>query len=128
MQLRVLAPTHIEFEGAVDKVCAEGLAGSFCILPRHVDWVTGLAPGLLLYERDAREGYLAVNGGILTKCGDVVTVSTLEAVQGESLERLREQVDESFRKLSEREERARIAISKVEADFVRRLIELEEHV
>lgn len=127
MRLRVLVPTHIEVDEEVDKVSAEGLEGAFCILPRHLDWVSGLVPGLLSYEKDGQEVFLAINGGALVKCGDVVSVSTWEAAGGTDLEAIEKTVEESYKKLSEREERAQMAVAKIEADFVRRLVELEEN-
>ena len=82
MRLRILLPTHVEIDEEVDKVSAEGLEGAFCLLPRHLDWVAGLVPSLLSYEQDGQERFLAVNGGILVKCGDEVAVSTFEAAGG----------------------------------------------
>ena len=45
MQLRVLTPERIEIDVPVRKVVAEGGEGAFCLLPRHVDFARGLAPG-----------------------------------------------------------------------------------
>ncbi len=125
MKLRVLLPTHVEVDEEVDKVTAEGGHGSFSLLPRHIDFLAALVPGLLSYIGAGGERFLAVNGGTLVKCGDEVLVSTPRAVKGKNLAVLRREIDESFKKLNEHEERARAAMHRIEADFVRRFIELE---
>lgn len=125
MKLRVLLPTHVEVDEEVDRVTAEGENGSFSLLPRHIDSLAALVPGLLSYIGADGERFLAVNGGTLVKCGDEVLVSTPRAVKGKNLDALRREIDESFKKLSEHEERARAAMRRIEADFVRRFIELE---
>ena len=128
MRLRIVLPSHIEVDEPVRKVNAEAQDGAFCLLPRHVDFVTTLVPGLLSYEPEGGgEAFLAVGGGTLVKSGDEVLVSTTYSARGPELGRLREAVEEKFRQLDEREQKARSAVSKIEADFIRRLIELEEH-
>jgi F-type H+-transporting ATPase subunit beta len=48
MKLMVLLPGEVFMEEEVEKVIAEARNGSFCLLPRHVDFVAALVPGLLL--------------------------------------------------------------------------------
>ena len=50
MQLKVLLPTQVLVDEPVSKVVAEGEDGSFCLLPRHVDFTSALVPGLLVFE------------------------------------------------------------------------------
>lgn len=127
MKLRVLTPTHIAVDAETDKVTAESQSGSFCLLPRHVDYLAVLAPGLLAYLEDGNEQFLAVNGGTLVKCGGEVLVSTTQAIPSKNLSEVRRTVEERFHDLSEREQKARTAMLRIEADFVRRFIELEEN-
>ena len=128
MRLRVVLPTHVEVDESVRKVNAEAEDGAFCLLPRHVDFVASLVPGLLSYESNAgKESFLAVGGGTLVKCGEDVFVSTTYTVRGAELGRLRDAVEEKSRELGERERKASSAVSKMEADFIRRLVELEKH-
>ncbi|HBE49542.1 MAG TPA: F0F1 ATP synthase subunit epsilon, partial [Cyanobacteria bacterium UBA11369] len=49
MKLKVLLPTKILLEEEVSKITAEAANGSFCLLPRHIDFVTALVPGILIF-------------------------------------------------------------------------------
>ncbi len=125
MLLKVLLPKKVLVEEEVRKVVAEGKDGSFCLLPRHVDFVSALVPGLLAYETAVgKECYLAIDEGILVKCGAEVLVSTRNAAQGADLGQLQTVIREQFAELDERERQTRSALAKIEADFVRRFMEL----
>lgn len=125
MILKVLLPKQVLVEEEVRKVIAEGQNGSFCLLPRHVDFVSALSPGLLVYETAVgAETYLAIDEGVLVKCGPEVLVSTRNAVQGADLGQLQALIREQFATLDERERQTRSALAKIEADFVRRFLEL----
>ncbi len=126
MNLRILLPTQILLDRAVDKIIAEAENGSFCLLPRHVDFVAALTPGLLAYTAGRDEEFVAIDEGVLVKKGEEVLVSVRDAVLGPDLGLLRLMVKERFEALDEREKRARSALTRLEADFVRRFIELRE--
>ncbi len=127
MHLTVLLPTRVEVDRDVDRIAAEGDEGSFTILPRHIDIACSLRPGLLSFDATGgEEVFLAVDGGLLVKCGGQVRVSTPRAVRG-SLGELTRAVAEQFRRLSERQEQALAAAGKMQADFVRRFIELQQN-
>lgn len=126
MHLKLLLPTEVLIDEDVDKVIAEAENGYFCLLPRHVDFVASLAPGILSFTTsDDAEHLVAVDEGVLVKCGPSVLVSTLNAVPGTDLQSLRATVDESFRQLDEHERRARTALARLEAGTLRRFVELE---
>ncbi len=126
MNLRILLPTRILIDRPVDKVIAEAENGSFCLLPRHIDMVAALVPGLLSFTSDRQEQFVAIDEGVLVKNGPDVLVSVRDAVIGPDLGLLRLMVTERFEALDEREKRARSALVRLEADFVRRFIELRE--
>lgn len=126
MILKVLLPTEVLIDKAVTKVIAEAENGFFCLLPHHIDFVAALVPGLLSFESEGHEEFLAIDEGILVKCGSEVLVSTLNAVRGADLGRLKETVEKQFRFTDDRQKVARSAISKLEVSFVRRFIEFEE--
>jgi F-type H+-transporting ATPase subunit epsilon len=127
MRLKVLLPAEVAVDEEVEKVVAEAENGFFCLLPRHVDFVAALAPGLLSFETpEGKEVFLAVDEGILVKCKGDVLVSTRNAIRGPDLGELRKAVEEQFTVLDEREKMARSAVAKIEASFVRRFLEIQK--
>jgi F-type H+-transporting ATPase subunit epsilon len=125
MRLRVLLPEQILLDTEVLQVTAEAENGSFGLLPRHVDFVTALVPGILTFiTTDEREEFLAVDEGILVKCGADVRVSTRNAVLGRELGELKLMIEERFKQVDEFEKKSRDVLYKMEADLVRRFMEL----
>jgi len=128
MRLKVLLPKEVLVDQRVTKVVAEGENGSFCLLPRHVDFLSALVPGLLSFvSMGGTEEFLAVDEGILIKCGPEVLVSTRNAVRGPNLGTLKQTIETSFRRQDEQEELTRSAFAKLEANFIRRLMDLEKY-
>jgi F-type H+-transporting ATPase subunit epsilon len=129
MRLLVLLPTEVLVDEPVAKVVAEAENGCFGMLPRHVDFAAALVPGLLAFT-DARGGerLVAIDEGILVKCGPDVRVSTRNAVSGDSAAQLRETMRSRFRALDDEAQGARSALARLEAGALRRFLELEEHV
>ena len=125
MKLKIITPTEIIERDNVTKVIAESFNGNFCLLPRHIDYVTEILPGILTYEASGEETFLAVDEGILVKKGFDVTVSTRNAIVGSGLGSLRQAVREKFEMLEEKEREARAMLMKLEADFAKRYRELQ---
>lgn len=127
MNLKVLLPTEVLIDEPVTKVIAEAADGSFCLQPRHTDFVAALVPGILTFVTLGNvEQFVGVADGVLVKSGEDVRVSTRYAVRGGDLGTLRRTVIERFETLDDKERVARSAIAKLEADFVRRFIEYGE--
>ncbi|MGD2082021.1 MAG: F0F1 ATP synthase subunit epsilon [Chromatiales bacterium] len=127
LHLKVLLPTRVLVDAAAAKVVAEAENGSFCLLPRHIDFATALVPGILAFTApEGRERYLAVDIGTLVKCGDEVLVSAMDAVEGTELAALRETVEERFMQLDEHDRLTRSALARLEAGTIRRFTRLEE--
>jgi F-type H+-transporting ATPase subunit epsilon len=125
MRLKVILPREILIDNQVTKIIAEGVNGSFCLLPRHIDFISALVPGILTYFLpDGQQLYLAVDEGILVKCGGEVFVSTLNAIQDDDLNTLKQTVVEQFRVLDEQEKLTRSALAKFEVNIMRRFQEL----
>lgn len=127
MHLKLLLPTEILIDEPVSKVIAEAENGSFCLLPRHIDFVAALVPGILSFDNaDGLENFVVIDQGTLVKCGKQVLVSTLNAVRGTDLEQLQAIVEQRFLQLDEHERVARTALARLEAGTIRGFIELEE--
>lgn len=127
MNLKILLPFKIFAEKAgVLRIVAETREGSFGLLPHRLDCVAALEPGILVYETEAEgEVYLAVNEGVLVKCGTDVLVSVRNAIGGTDLVKLREAVEREFLNLSEQEKSVRTVLARLESGFIRRFAEFQ---
>ena len=128
MTLKVWLPSEILFEEEVSRIRAEARNGWFGLLPKHIDFVTALVPGVMTFQPVGKpEEYLAIDEGILVKCGAEVSVSTRNAVRGTNVAELKKEVELQFLAQQEREKAGRAFEAKLEADLVRHLLEMEKH-
>ena len=126
MRLKILLPFRVfaEHDG-VSRIVAETADGFFGILPRRLDGVAALVPGILVFETGERgEQIVAVDEGVLVKAGRDVMVSVRNAVGGDDLGQLRDTVEREFLNLGEHERAVRSVLAKLETSFVRRMVEL----
>jgi F-type H+-transporting ATPase subunit epsilon len=126
MELRVLVPFQIFAQKTgVMRIVAESLQGSFGLLPNRLDCVAALVPGILVYQTPA-DGtvYIAVDEGVLVKCGTEVLVSVRRASGGKELAALHEEVIREYLQIDSRERAVRSAVSKMEGSLMGRLSEL----
>ncbi len=127
MWLQVVTPTGSVIDEAVSKVIAEGPNGAFGLLPRHVDFVSELLPGIVFYRSsDGRDHVVAVNEGTLVKTGKLVLISTRDAIIGDDLEALEDQVKNTFLQIDDHERTARTALARLEAGMIRHFLDLEK--
>lgn len=125
MNLKIQTPHEIILSRLVTKVIAGAENGSFCLLPRHVDFLAALVPGLLAFEdQDGSEHFVAVGEGLLVKRGDTVLASVRQAVHGGNLGELRHTVSHQFATIDDRERATHAAVAKLEASFLRGYLEL----
>ena len=108
----------------VRKILVETSQGLLAILPRHMDCVVPVYPGILTLEIDGLE-HLAVNRGLLVKRGRQVTISARELIAGE-LASLTAQVDLLRERRLESESASRSAKTRLESSFTRRFLELRD--
>ena len=123
MNLKVLLPFRIFAEKTgVSRIVAETREGSFGLLPRRLDCVAALTPGILIYETEVEgEVYVAVDEGVLVKTGPDVLVSVRRAMGGTDLGQLRDSVEQEFLTLDGHEQSVRSVMAKLETGFLRRL-------
>jgi F-type H+-transporting ATPase subunit epsilon len=126
MRLRVFLPARILIDQEVTKVVAEAENGSFGILPKHIDFVAALTPGIFSFESNKEEEFLAIDEGILVKCASDIMVSTRNAVRSKNLGELKQTVEHEFRTLDDRERKTRSILAKLEADFTKRFLKMRE--
>ena len=122
MNLKILLPFRIFAEkSGVLRIVAETRTGSFGLLPRRLDCVAALAPGILVFETAAEgEVCMAIDEGVLVKAGADVLVSVRNAIGGTDLGKLRAAVEQEFLNLDEQEKSVRSVLAKLESGFVRR--------
>jgi F-type H+-transporting ATPase subunit epsilon len=126
MRLEVITPIRVCVDREVVRIRAEAPNGQFGMLPQHIDFVTELVPGILVYEADgAGERFVAINSGMLVKCGPHVRVAVRGAIDGDDLAELRRRVEVEFRQQNEEDRVARSALARLEATMVRRFRSLE---
>jgi len=125
MHLKILLPFKVFAEkSGVLRIVAGTRDGSFGLLPHRLDCVAALAAGILTFETEAEgEVSIAVDEGILVKCGMEVLVSVRNAIGGMDLGKLREAVEQEFLNLDEQEKNVRSVLAKLESGFIRRMVE-----
>ncbi|AIT79150.1 F0F1 ATP synthase subunit epsilon [Novosphingobium pentaromativorans] len=128
MNLKILLPFEIFAEKTgVMRIIAETQDGSFGILPRRLDCVAALVPGILIYETlSDGETFVAVDEGVIVKVGADVVVSVRGALAGTILGQLREAVEREFLTLDEREQDMRSTLAKLEGDLIRRMVTIRD--
>lgn len=127
MRLKVLLPTEVLVDEPVSKIIAEAEDGFFCLLPRHVDFVSALVPGVLSFFTDTGgERFAAIDRGVLVKCGRDVFVSAFSGVRGTDMDALQSLVETRFVELDEHARKARSALARLEAGTLRAFRELQQ--
>ena len=128
MHLTLFLPSEVFLTQEVRKIIGESPAGSFCLLPRHIDYLTALVPGIFCYvPPSGQEHFLAVDGGLLVKQQDRVLVVSRRAIRG-ALGQLQKEVESMLTDVDEKEKSTRTALARLEAGFLRRFMEFGKNV
>lgn len=123
LELRIVTPVEIAFEGEAVLVAGEDATGRFAVLPRHEDFLTVLTVSVLRWRTpEGVERHAAVRGGVFeTSGGRRVQVATPEAVLSDRLEELWPRVVERMRHETESMAAERTAMARLELAVVRSL-------
>lgn len=125
MNVGIRLPLQVLYQGRASRLRGEGRAGGFGLLPNHADFVTELVPSVLtLIAEDGAERFFGIDEGMLVKRDHDVSVIVRRGVVGDDLVTLHEQVRAAFVEIEDEERVARAALSRLEADMVRRLGQL----
>ena len=127
MNLTILLPFGIfAARSGVLRIVAETGAGSFGLLPRRLDCVAALAPGILIYETKADgETFAAIDAGVLVKTGSDVLVSVRRAIGGTELAQLHAAVQREFLSQDAEAQNVRSVMAKLETGFLRRFVRFQ---
>lgn len=124
MRIKLILPYRTILDKEVKKITAPGSNGDFQILPKHIDGTWTLKAGILTITDD-KDQYYAINQGVVVKQANIVYLSTFQAIAGDSLEDLSKTVRESLKILDEREKKAREVLIRLEADTIRKFMEID---
>lgn len=124
MILTVLLPQGQLFRGRVQKVVAKGAGGLRGYLPHHIDFVTVLQPSILsAVLEDGSERYFAVDGGVLVKKGNRLTVTAHHAIMADRPDPLPAEIERFFAEQEEHERHTRRVLFQLESHLVKQLLE-----
>lgn len=127
MTVTLRLPTRTLFEGRAQRLFATAVNGAFGMLPNHTDFVTALVPSvLILTDETGDELFFGIDEGLLVKTGNQVDIAIRRGVQGDSLDTLNDTIQTAFVEVDEEERVARSALSRLEANIVRRFGDLRK--
>jgi F-type H+-transporting ATPase subunit epsilon len=123
MHLRVLLPYGIfADQDGVARIVAETRDGSCGLLPRRLDCVAALVPGILVYQCDSQpETYVAVDEGMLIKTGREILIAVRRAVGGTDIAQLRSAVAREFLQRDAAQKSLRSSLLKIESTLFSRV-------
>ena len=126
-----MTPEKIVDELEISRLSAEGEEGSFVILPGHIDLLSILKRCIVTIQDKASTFQVyAADGGVLTKEGDTVRISSPFVVKGENVvsedpeEGLAAVIERSLKKLEKESADVQTGSFRLESDLVRRMVEL----
>ena len=85
-QLRIVTPTRQLLDEQVREVTGPGTLGEFGVLPDHVNFLSSLEPGTLIYRTDAGPTKIAVRGGFAEVASNVMTVLADDAIFAQDID------------------------------------------
>ena len=125
MRLRITTPLAVVVDAdAVQIVSAEDASGSFGVQPRHADFLTSLAVGVVSWKDGAgARHYCAVHGGVFTVTGGQdVAIATREAIAGDDLAMLDQQILARFREDREAERAEYFGSTQMQLNAIRQIV------
>lgn len=129
MHLKTLMPTGVVVDEEVSRIRFEAKDGSRTFLPRHVDFVTAVAQGIVSYNpikdgEEQDEVFMACDEGILVKQSDMVYLSVRRAVMNKSLDVLVKAIGEEFKKAEEERKVSHAALARLEVNLTQGIMRL----
>lgn len=116
-------PRALLVDAEVSLISAEDADGWFGIRPGREDVVAALVPGLLLFEDEAGEGFVALAGGLLDMHDGTCRVMAREAVVARELDAVADALEESMALRRRHAEARSDAIDDLAKEMMRRLVE-----
>jgi F-type H+-transporting ATPase subunit epsilon len=127
MRLRIVTPLSVVVDEDVDSLRAEDASGSFGILPGHAPFLTALSISIVSWRKNDSEGFCAVRGGVMTVGTNAmpatrIDIATRQAVAGDGLATLDEEVLARFHADADEERREHVETVRLQLSAIRRMI------
>lgn len=120
MKLTVFTPFGMVLQQRINKVTVETLNGYYTLLPKHVDFAAAMPINIVSYEQENGESsYIACYQGIVVKKKDVVTITVQNAVEGRTIQELKEVIRRDFKQHNESRKELNLAMARLELGIVR---------
>lgn len=85
MQLQIISPEKVIFEGDIDELIAPTVSGEIAVLPNHADLLTQLSGGEITIKEKGISHHIAVTGGFLQITNGVLNILADYAVKSEEI-------------------------------------------
>ena len=92
IHFKIITPERIVYENDIDAIYAQGIAGSFGILPNHIPFMSVLAISTAKVEKDGQEKVFSIMGGTLQFKNNEATILTEAAELGSDIDTARAQL------------------------------------
>jgi len=98
----ILSPLETILDEEVKKISLKGKEGSYSIFPNHLDYISSIKTNVLYYvDKHNKTYYVAINEGILVKCGNHVKLSVFSGIKGTDIKELEKKIAENIRQAEE---------------------------
>lgn len=123
MRLRIITPLTVVVDEEVDSLRAEDASGGFGILPGHAPFLTALAISIVSWRANGVERFCALRGGVMTVGPDTaIDIATREAVRGDDLATLGDEVLARFRSDADEERTDYAETLRLHVNAVRQMV------
>ena len=120
MKLTVFTPLGTLLKCKINKINFETLNGYYTLLPKHIDFASALETNVVSYtDENGTEKYMACHRGIIVKKGDIVTITTQNAVTGDTLNELTNVIEREFKQNDEQRKEINSAMARLEIGIIR---------
>jgi F-type H+-transporting ATPase subunit epsilon len=121
--LRIVTPPKIT-EKRVKAIRLKDGSGFFGIMKGHINFVTAIEPSLCYYlDENDREVFLAVDGGIVSIKGGMVTITSRSIFESNDAEKLSEIIENTMVKRDSSERSFLNMIKGIERSFMEKTLE-----
>jgi len=121
--LRIVTPPKIT-EKRVKAIRLKDGSGFFGIMKGHINFVTAIEPSLCYYlDENDREVFLAVDGGIVSIKGGMVTITSREIFESDNAEKLSEIIENTMVKRDTSERSFLNMIRGIERSYMEKTLE-----